>query len=163
MVFNNLGLAFSGLKRSCEAAVAYDLAANASTRPSAPAGSNELTGSWILREWTVHNPAPAINTDTNIVSGSLIVDSAQSNGFYRGILSLCVKERERPTAYGVHESMTIKNVGGTVRMDGRVSAGALLWDNDQINASRLGDSITGTVSSPSDPHGTDKVAFERLW
>jgi hypothetical protein len=48
-------------------------------------------------------------------------------------------------------------------MDGRVSAGALLWENDQIKATRLGDSITGTVSGLSDPHDTDKVAFEKLW
>jgi Tfp pilus assembly protein PilF len=165
VVFNNLGLAFSGLKRTCEAAVAYDLATNASTSPSATATAtaSELTGSWIVEEWIQHNTAPTLNADTNKVSGSLIIGRPQSDASYRGSLSLCVKERERIASYSVHESMTIQNSGGTIRMDGRVAAGALVWDNDQINVTRSGDSITGTAWSSNTPHDVYKVTFEKLW
>jgi len=158
VVFNNLGLAYSRVDRGCEAAVAYDIANKVSEAPSMPMNQEDASGVWILTTWV--EKSPSIDPDKTQVTGWLNVSPGRTSES-NGDLTLCVKPPQRRSAYVVRERLVITIRGADVRMAGRVSDGALVWQNDQIKASRSDTTITGTAQSGSSD--IYNIQFEKLW
>lgn len=161
VVFNNRGLAYSGLNQSCEAALAYDLATNAVQSTSAPITTNGLSGTWIVMKWAQRKPALKRDLDKTIVTGWLTIAPERSSGSQQGDASLCVKSVDRIVAYSVRERLSIVRSDNIIRIDGRVSAGALKWDDDHVTATRNGNTLTGTLQNAD--KDTYDVAAERVW
>ncbi len=161
VVLNNLGLAYSRAGRSCEAGVSYELAKSIPQVDATAPLAAGLSGAWIVADWTPQGFSQPRQKKEWKVTGSLVVEAGTAGGAYHGTMLLCVKDPKRASAFDVHERMTIAVDHDVVRMNGLVSSGAVIWDNDSIKATVAGYSLTGQADGGS--AGNDNVHFEKLW
>jgi hypothetical protein len=176
VAFNNLGYAYSRLKRSCEADLAYELAKaipdNASETPVPQ--SSGVVGHWAVQEWIQIGEAKTSSNRSPWVTGALIIRDRHPDGSFPGDLTLCV----RPTPSGSREPLsrlspfdvrqrmkiTLKD-GAEVLMVGQVTTGSLSWSDDRITGKLLGDTIAGIAHARvrGVSSAKDLVRFVRVW